>query len=256
MTEIDLYLKGLGIEKPDNLIDEDLSVYDCKVCKDTGYYSSLGENGVDKYMHECSCLAEIKTREYLRLSGLDEFLTKTVNNFEIEYKHQADMKQMAIDYVLENSREWFVMLGASGSGKTHLCAAVTKTLIEKGLQAIYIVWTDFVNELNALMFEDDDRRALDKYKRIPVLYIDDFFKGRITDYNLLIAFDLINYRVNNNLTTIISSEMLLDDLDKVDSALAGRISMAADKGNYIIEINKGENRNYRQAKNTTRKAGN
>lgn len=76
-----------------------------------------------------------------------------------------------------------------------------------------------------------------------VLYIDDFFKGKISETDKTLAFDIINYRYNNSLVTIISSELLLQELIDVDAAIAGRIKqMSAD---YIVQIAYDDERNYR-----------
>ena len=78
---------------------------------------------------------------------------------------------------------------------------------------------------------------------VDVLYIDDFFKGKISDTDKTLAFDIINYRFNNNLVTIISSELLLNDLINIDAAIAGRIKQMA--GDYIVQIAYDDERNYR-----------
>jgi DNA replication protein DnaC len=68
-------------------------------------------------------------------------------------------------------------------------------------------------------------------KTFPVLYIDDFLKGGITDADIRLAFELLNYRYNNSsLLTIISSEVDLKNIFDADEALAGRIYERA-KGN-------------------------
>ena len=58
-----------------------------------------------------------------------------------------------------------------------------------------------------------------------MLYIDDFLKGRITDADINLAFELINARYNRRETaiTIISSELDLGTVTKLDEALGGRI---------------------------------
>lgn len=222
----------------------------CSKCNDTGYYRKK----IDGYdtVCECECLAEIKIKRELQRSGLKSLLDNNIKDFKVKYPHQKNMKQMAIEYVKSDSRDWFVMLGASGSGKTMLCSAVAKTLIKKGLKTRYVVWTSFTKELNALMFQGEkaDARALDKYKQIPVLYIDDFLKGRSTEYNLTVAFDLLNYRVINKLPTIISSEFTMKELLNIDEAVAGRINESA--SGYVMEVPKGANTNYRMANNKIR----
>ena len=57
---------------------------------------------------------------------------------------------------------------------------------------------------------------MDKLKKVKVLYIDDFFKGGITDADFRLAFEIINARYNDKgLRTIISSEVKIKDLMKI-----------------------------------------
>ena len=76
-------------------------------------------------------------------------------------------------------------------------------------------------------------------KTAPVLYIDDLFKGaeRPTQGDLNIAFELLNYRYNDErLYTIISTEKLLDELIAIDEAIGSRIAERS-KG-HRVQINR------------------
>lgn len=85
--------------------------------------------------------------------------------------------------------------------------------------------------------------TIEKLQTAEVLYLDDLFKGSQTDFDVKnIAYDIINYRYNNNLTTIISSEYMLNELLDIDSAIAGRIKQRAKE--FLFEI-KGKENNYR-----------
>lgn len=61
-----------------------------------------------------------------------------------------------------------------------------------------------------------------------MLYIDDFLKGSNSENSLEIAFDILNYRYNNKLTTLISSELLMNELNAIDAAITGRIYQSAE----------------------------
>lgn len=80
-----------------------------------------------------------------------------------------------------------------------------------------------------------------------ILYIDDFLKSNSNNSKfsdeLNFAFEIINSRYNANKKTIISSELLISDINKYDSALAGRI--AEKSAGFTIQIQKDDNKNYR-----------
>ena len=89
-----------------------------------------------------------------------------------------------------------------------------------------------------------------KFKSIcdtDILYIDDFLKSNSNNSKfsdeLNFAFEIINSRYNANKKTIISSELLISDINKYDSALAGRI--AEKSAGFTIQIQKDDNKNYR-----------
>ena len=58
------------------------------------------------------------------------------------------------------------------------------------------------------------------------------------------AFRLINYRYNNDLVTIISSELLISELRAIDEAIAGRMKQKA-TNRFMVQIGRNEERNYR-----------
>ena len=105
------------------------------------------------------------------------------------------------------------------------------------------------NKMNPEVYENEIR----KLQNIPVLYIDDLFKGsnvdnKPTQADINLAMEIINYRYNTSRTTkqrmitIISSERTVSELREIDEALAGRIKEMA--GEWIITIS-GKDKNYR-----------
>jgi DNA replication protein DnaC len=83
---------------------------------------------------------------------------------------------------------------------------------------------------------------MNRYKRADELFIDDFLKGKITETDLNIIYEIINYRYNNNLPVILSTEKTLDDLVNFDEATASRL-IEMSKGHIIVF--EGKKLNYR-----------
>lgn len=212
---------------------------ECTVCKNKGYVYSV-ENG-ELYSSECKCMSKRKSVRYAAKSGMNELLKHTVNDFKTDEEWQKEIKQMAISYVSSDSRSWFCLLGQSGAGKTMLCSAIAKTLISKGLETRYVVWNTFVKEMKAEMTNIAEN--IYPFQKVDVLYIDDLFKGTHTATDITIAFDLINYRYNNRLITLVTSELSTNELIDIDSAVIGRIKEMC--GDYFVEIGKDKNKNYR-----------
>ena len=86
---------------------------------------------------------------------------------------------------------------------------------------------------------EEYQRQMDKAKRAEVLYLDDFLKGRVTDSDLNVLYEVINARYLADLPVIITTELLPDTINDFDEALGSRIiEMASD---YIL-ISKDKNK--------------
>ena len=75
-----------------------------------------------------------------------------------------------------------------------------------------------------------------------MLFVDDLFKGKITNSDINIMFELINHRYFNNLPMIVSSELSVGRLLDIDEALGSRL-VEMTKGR-VVEL-RGKELNYR-----------
>lgn len=160
----------------------------------------------------------------IRKSGLSSVMERyTLDNYQTPKKWQQAVKSMAIRY-LQNPSGWFMVSGSPGNGKTHICTAICGQLIEAGQSVRYMLWRRDAPRLKA---EVNDRESYEKdigeFKNCSVLYIDDFFKGRVTDADINLAFELLNDRYNAEKITILSSEMSLEDIVAIDEGVGSRI---------------------------------
>ena len=70
------------------------------------------------------------------------------------------------------------------------------------------------------------------------------FKGKLPDADVQTCYDLLNYRYNNKkLTTIISSELSLAQIQQIDGAIAGRIRERC--GTNFVTISPDPAKNWR-----------
>lgn len=221
---------------------------DCSICFNKGYIrKKKDENGendlINSYLVECSCMKKRKAISNAKKSGLGELLEHRVVNYKPYNKTTLEMRNLAIKYIKEKSSDWFVLLGQSGAGKTMICSSICNELLNQGKEVIYQSWNTFVSEYKHELRNSNGNKMIEKLQVADVVYIDDFFKGSQTEFDVKnIAYDIINYRYNNNLTTIISSEYMLDELIEIDSAIAGRIKQRSKE--YLLEI-RGKENNYR-----------
>ncbi|MBU3138170.1 ATP-binding protein [Clostridium gasigenes] len=129
------------------------------------------------------------------------------------------------------------------NGKTHLSIAIANNLIRKKKKVIYMPYRDIIMGIKQNMLDSEMyNNTLNKYRKIEVLLIDDLFKGQRTQSDLNIIFEIINYRYMNNLPMIISTELTIADIIKIDEAVGSRIYEMI--RSYTVEILGIEN-NYR-----------
>lgn len=229
----------------------DLSQYECSICKDTEFIIYKDEKGYD-YAKPCECRELKIAKRLLAGSGIsEEFQTKTFNNFDDRgLKAIHDAKQKAIDYYKtfssnKNERVNSIMFcGQVGSGKTHLGMALANNLIKtKKIAVLYMEYRLTATKLKQLITDDYNyNMELNKYKTAKVLFIDDLLKGKTTEADVNLLYEIINYRYLNKLPLIISTEKTRSDLIDFDEAIASRIIEMC--GQNIIEL-EGKELNYR-----------
>lgn len=229
-----------------NKEDGDLNTLDgidCPICHNKGFYFTDDDNGVTQTFHQCECMKKRISMRIAKDSGLEKLLSLKLKDYKAEDEWQKAIKQLSYKYLESDNDNWFCLLGQSGAGKTHICSAICNNLIRKCHEVRYIVWNTLTSDIKE-SFKNNDGSILRKYQTIEVLYIDDLFKGSKSEYDVKnIAFDILNYRYNNKLKTIISSELTFEELNDIDSALAGRIKQMCKE--YLVVIPRGIEKNYR-----------
>lgn len=199
----------------------------CPICGDTGVVMREDENGV-RWSRECDCMAQRRSKKWIARSGLTDLLERyTFDAYQTPDKKRASVKRGAKAFC-EASSGWFFIAGRSGSGKTHICTAICGKLLET-VEVRYMLWRDEIVKIKAAVTDSVAyESALRPFKSAPVLYIDDFLKGKVTDADLNAAFEIINARYNDKAKrTIISSERMLPDILALDEAIGSRIAERA-----------------------------
>lgn len=216
--------------------------YRCELCRDTGQViTRIPGDLLGVSVRECRCAIERRNKLRIERSGLADVLSRyTFDAYQTTNSRLKGIKAAALRYAEQAENEWFVIIGRPGSGKTHICTAIINRLMERGFNCKYMLWRDEVRELKALVNDNDAYcRKMDELKRIDVLYIDDFLKGRPTDGDLNVAFELLNSRYNQRKLTVISGERSVEQVMDMDEAIGSRMYERSKHG-YCFET-PGEN---------------
>ena len=153
---------------------------DCKKCNNNRRIAYVHEDkfNIAECFIICECTDIIRTKQLAKSSGLGEKLREnTFDNFLTSNPFQKEMKTKAQEFVKNGGGNWFVTLGQSGAGKTHICTAICGEFLKQGKSVSYVRWAVELKRIKMLgggSVEYDIE--LDKLLRHQVIYIDDLFK--------------------------------------------------------------------------------
>ena len=211
------------LRRVETLDDYGLGGIDCELCGNTG---TIMENrdGI-WYGRECECMKKRRSMRSIRNSGMADMLSRyTFESYEAFDEKRKNIVTLAKRFAKKDDG-WFFISGRSGSGKSHICTAICKELIEKNVEVRYMLWRDESAAIKACVTEADEYgRRIQKLKTVPVLYIDDFWKGGVSDADVRLSFEILNARYcDTSKRTIISSELPLSKIVEIDEAVGSRI---------------------------------
>ena len=187
-----------------------------KSCK---YYDKMKKN--TKFLDKISYFntpASLREATISKIHKTDKNRCETilwVNNFYKEYKINQDKKGL-------------YLYGNFGCGKTYMIAALFNDLAKDGYKSSIIFWPEFLRQA----FYDDFKSKYEQIKKVPLLLIDDIGAENITAWNRdEILCPLLQYRMDENLTTFFTSNLTLEELEEhlavsksgVENVKAGRI---------------------------------
>ena len=151
-------------------------------------------------------------------------------NLPLEQRHNLESAyQVALQYA-ESPDGWLIFQGVNGCGKTHLASAIVNYRYEARKPATFMVVTDLLDHLRRT-FTPDSKVSYDQLfeavKTTPLLILDDFGEQSTTPWAQEKLYQVINYRYNARLATVITTCSSLDEIEpRISSRLVDpRISM-------------------------------
>lgn len=240
----------------------------CNICKDTGWVT----NYTDMSVRKCKCVDIEYLKRLWERSGINA--DKTHMKFS-NYKPYDDLTNNILKdikaYVenfekLKSAREnWFGLFGQAGAGKTHIVIAAGSYLLTKKKQrVVYMPYIESIRHLKGNAKDEEYyTKLLSRYLKAELLIVDDLFKDKVKKGKLIWElketdmkhiYPILNYRYNNFLPTIISTECTPEMLMDLDEALAGRILQRCGDNLYIFK-NKKYNYRMRSFIKTSKRQG-
>jgi DNA replication protein DnaC len=131
--------------------------------------------------------------------------------------------RLALDFA-KSPEGWLVFQGNTGCGKTHLAAAIVNFRYQARKPAMFVVVPEFLDHLRST-FSPDSKVTYDqmfeRVKTTPLLVLDDFGEQSATQWAQEKLYQVINYRYNAQLPTVITTSRALEELEgRISSRLA------------------------------------
>ena len=118
------------------------------------------------------------------------------------------------NFIAQPSFKGLYLTGNFGCGKTYLVVATFNELAKKGIKSAVIFWPEFIRNLKS-SFADDYEDKIEYIKNVPLLLIDDLGTEAITPWSRdEILCPILQHRMDNNLTTFITSNFSLTNLEQ------------------------------------------
>ncbi len=110
-----------------------------------------------------------------------------------------------------------VLTGPVGSGKTFLACAIANALLENNKAVLFVVVPDLLDQIRAtydVHHEFTEQDLMDIARGVGVLILDDLGAHNYTDWVRNKLYSIINYRSNNRLPTVITTNLNFPELEE------------------------------------------
>lgn len=198
--------------------------YSCPQCKDSGYINNV----------KCRCFVQASIDLLYKQSNLEEILkSENFDTFSLKY-YSNDITDSATGLtpyvnaqkVYDICKEYvnrfpcgenILFYGDTGVGKTFLSNCIAKALLDKANSVLYMSAIDFFNCMssrndNEISTGIDTPSIEDQIFTCDLLIIDDLGTELVNSYTNSRLFHCLNTRLQNNSSTIISTNLTLQEL--------------------------------------------
>lgn len=151
-------------------------------------------------------------------------------------------KSFVRDCLKGKSPRGLYIFGQVGSGKTHLACGIANELIKGGVEVLFVVVPDYLDEIKHSWDQGSDyseKEILDSAREVEVLIMDDLGAHNYSEWTKGKIYTILNYRVNNGLPTVITSNLEYHETeDYLDYRISSRLIELCRP--ILLQVNKSE----------------
>lgn len=194
---------------------------------------TIYDNGYEFRFKTCSKgKAHLKQKRIERLMGQsrlsERFKRRRFDTFIVSPKTKNafdECMRFCNEYSIKSRKRGVLMIGNYGCGKTHLAAAILNTMINSGVSGMFVVVPELLNKMRDSFDDESSTREIEEQaKTVDVLVLDDLGAEKPSDWVREQLYILINYRYENELPTIVTTNCNGSELrDKLGARILSRI---------------------------------
>ena len=186
------------------------------------YYPKKTDNGLDFNYVTCKYknkeIEENKKNKSIVFGLSDELAHASMKDIDVkDIKRKEVIKWITnFDKTYPKNKKGLYLHGSFGSGKTFLIAALLNELAKKNYKVIMIYFAEMLNKLKSTFDSSDEsfEEIFSTIKTCDILLIDDIGAETVTNWSRdEILGTLLQYRMEHNLTTFLTSNLNIQELE-------------------------------------------
>ena len=142
-----------------------------------------------------------------------------------QQRNLAAAKSAAQSFSVDSNR-WMLFTGSPGSGKTHLAVAIAGEALRQGQTVFFAFVPDLLDHLRATFSPNSPigyDELFEQIKTVPMLILDDLGAESSTPWAEEKLYQILVYRHEALLPTVITTSISVDELEKAKPRLASRL---------------------------------
>lgn len=200
------------------------SIMTCKnKCNGCVYYPAVNQNKLDFNYVACKYLKkDLKEKESIKTKFFNipyEIKMAKIKDIDPSSKERLEVIKWITtfykEYKKDKKQKGLYLNGSFGSGKTFIISALLNELAKDGYNSIIVYYPELLTSLKEGFGNEDFNDRLNEIKKCDLLLLDDIGAEATSLWNRdEILGTILQYRMDNKLTTFFTSNLTLNDLEQ------------------------------------------